>query len=527
MRDLVKVQKALLSVSDKSGIEDIARFLASSGVEILSTGGTARALISAGISVGNISDLTGFPEILGGRVKSLHPAVFGPILFARDDKDHLEVMSRLGMAAIDLVIVNLYPFERVAAFGDYKECIENIDIGGPSMVRAAAKNHEHVAIAIDPVDYESLMAEMTANDGATGMSFRRKQARKAFALTSCYDAAISEWMSKGEGPEFPNSLALPMQLNKVLRYGENPHQSAALYSRNDRAGTIAAARQLRGRPPGFNNIADADAAFKLVSEFEPSKHAACAIIKHCNPCGAATSTSCREAFRKALDCDRLSAFGGVVAFNRSLDAETAALILEVFTEIVIAPDVEQSALDVFAARPDVRVFSTGGMFDASESELEFKHVAGGYLVQSSDSATLDDFDMKIVTDRAPSRGQMDDLLFAWKIAKHAKSNAVVLAGGGATLGIGAGHTSRVDAARAAAWKANHRLGNASHSEGVESLVAASDAFFPFADGIEVVAESGAAAIIQPGGSIRDAEVIDSANKRNLAMVFSGIRGFRH
>ena len=529
MHDLVKVRKAILSVSDKSGIVDLARFLASLGIEILSTGGTAKAISSAGIGVREIADASGFPEILGGRVKSLHPAIFGPILYSRENERHSEELRRLGMEAIDLVVVNLYPFESAAVSGNFNECIENIDIGGPSLIRAAAKNHQSVAVATDPEDYDSLMAEMEANAGATGAQFRRRQAGRAFAATSRYDAAIFKWISTGDACAFPTTRTLQMRLKHELRYGENPHQSAAIYLRSDETGVVASARQHQGKSPGYNNIADADAAYKLVSEFEPAESAACAIIKHSIPCGAAVADTCREAFRKALDCDRHSAFGGVVAFNRPVDSKTAALILEVFTEVVIAPEIEQPALEAFKARPNVRVFSTGGSLVANEREFEFRQVSGGYLVQSTDSVTLSDFSLNVVSDSEPSQSQKDDLIFAWKIAKHAKSNAVILSSDGATLGIGSGQTSRVDAAKMAAWKLKNRLAEdvRKKAENDKSLVAASDAFFPFSDGIGVVAEAGAAAVIQPGGSIRDAEIIDEANKRGLVMVFSGVRNFRH
>ncbi|MDE0306198.1 MAG: bifunctional phosphoribosylaminoimidazolecarboxamide formyltransferase/IMP cyclohydrolase [Albidovulum sp.] len=529
MQDSIKVRKALLSVSDKSGIEDLARFLADIGIEIVSTGGTANAISSAGIKVTEISDTSGFPEILDGRVKTLHPAVFGPILFSRANEEHLAELRRLGMEAIDLVVVNLYPFESVAPTGDFDKCIDFIDIGGHSLIRAAAKNHQYVAVAASPADYELLKAEISENSGATSLRFRRGQAAKAYAATSQYDSAIFEWMSKSETDEFPEIRVFQSRLKEKLRYGENPHQAAAVYLRHDRPGAVASARQHQGKPPGYNNLADADAAFKLVSEFEPEESAACAIIKHCIPCGAAIADSCQGAFRNALNCDRLSAFGGVVAFNRSLDGETAALILDIFTEIVIAPEIERSALEAFRARPDTRILSTGGKFCPAATEFEIKQISGGYLAQDADASSVNGFSLKVVTDRAPSPRQKDDLIFAWKIAKHAKSNAVILASDGATRGIGAGQTSRVDAAKMAAWKLKSRLGEDARRkvERDKSLVAASDAFFPFSDGIEVVAEAGAEAVIQPGGSVRDGEIIDEANKRGLAMVFSGIRNFRH
>ncbi len=518
-----------MSAFDKTGIIELARFLDGFGVEIIATGGTSKALGSAGIAVTEIADATGFPEILGGRVKTLHPAVFAPILFSRDDKNHLDEMRGLGLKGIDLAVVNLYPFERAAASGDFKECIDNIDIGGPSMIRAAAKNHEFVAVAVDPGDYGSLMAEMAALDGATSLKFRRDRAGRAFALASRYDASIAEWISNSDAGEFTEMRSMQLRLKKKLRYGENPHQRAALYSLGERPGTVVAASQLQGSPPGYNNLADADAAFGLVSEFDPASHAACAIVKHGNPCGAAVAESCSRAFRKALDCDRLSAFGGVVAFNRTLDPEAAARIIENFMEVVIAPNVERSALEVLSARPNARVFSAGGLIDAERGDRDYKRISGGFLVQERDSASLNRSDMTIVTDIAPTQAQIEDLLFAWIVAKHAKSNAVVLASGGATLGIGAGQTSRVDAAREAARKARAMLKSADpgRNEGAKSLVAASDAFFPFADGLAVVAEAGAAAVVQPGGSIRDQEVIDEANRIGIAMAFSGIRSFRH
>ncbi len=527
--DLVKLRRALLSVSDKTGLVELGRALAERGVELVSTGGTARSLREAGLTVTDVAELTGFPEMMDGRVKTLHPAVHGGLLALRDDPAHVAAMEAHGIRPIDLLVVNLYPFEATVARGaDPADCIENIDIGGPAMIRAGAKNHAHVTVIVDPEDYEALLGELAHHDGATCGAFRRRMAMEAFARTAAYDAAVSGWMAGMIGVEAPRRRAAAGTLRQKLRYGENPHQRAAFYVDGNEAPGVATARQLQGKELSYNNINDTDAAFSLVAEFAPEEGPACVIVKHANPCGVARGESLRAAWQKAYDCDRVSAFGGIVAFNRPLDGETAEEIAAIFTEVVIAPEIPEEARRVFARKKNVRLLETGGLPDPLAPGLAWRQVTGGWLVQDRDNGTVRAKDLKVVTERAPTENELRDMLFAWKVAKHVKSNAIVYAKELATVGIGAGQMSRVDSTRIAARKARdmaEALGLAEPPT-VGSVVA-SDAFFPFPDGLLAAAEAGATAVIQPGGSIRDEDVIRAANEAGLAMVFTGMRHFRH
>ncbi len=521
------VRRALLSVSDKTGLAPFARALAAQGIEILSTGGTAKALREAGLNVMDVSAVTGFPEIMEGRVKTLHPAIHGGLLARRDKPDHVAAMKEHGITGIDLIAINLYPFEATLESGaDAAACVENIDIGGPAMIRAGAKNHEFVAVVTDPADYDSVITELAAGKGALALATRQKLARKAFALTSFYDSMIARWMSTQTQDSEPVQLiTAPGRLRQSLRYGENPHQGAALYTDGtDRPG-VACATQIQGKELSFNNINDTDAAFEAVSEFsEP----AVAIIKHANPCGVAVAASPLEAYRLALRCDPVSAFGGIIALNRPLDAATAAEIVKIFSEVIIAPAVDDDARAVLAKKDKVRVLVTGGLPDPRQKRITIRSIAGGLLVQDGDSGVIGPADLKTVTKRTPTEAELRDLLFAFKVCKHVKSNAIVYAKGGATAGIGAGQMSRIDSARIAAWKAEEAAKAAGLPESLaRGSVVASDAFFPFADGLIAAAEAGATAVIQPGGSIRDDEVIAAADERGLAMVLTGMRHFRH
>jgi phosphoribosylaminoimidazolecarboxamide formyltransferase/IMP cyclohydrolase len=523
------IRRALISLSDKSGLAEFARGLSELGVEIVSTGGTARAIAEAGIAVRDISDLTGFPEMMDGRVKTLHPKVHGGLLSVRGKPDHDEAMATHDIPAIDLVAVNLYPFEATVAKGaGFEECIENIDIGGPAMIRSAAKNHASVTVITDPADYDRVIEEMRAGNGATSLKTRKALAAKAYARTAAYDAAISAWFAGQVGDTAPLHRAFAGTLVQELRYGENPHQSAAFYRTGENRPGIATATQLQGKQLSYNNINDTDAAFELVAEFDPGKTAAVAIIKHANPCGVATGSSLAEAYEKALKCDSVSAFGGIIAANRPLDAEAARAMTEIFTEVIIAPDADEEARAIIAAKKNLRLLVAGGLPRAGEAGLTAKTVAGGLLVQGRDTGTIADLELKVVTRRAPSAQELEDLKFAFQVAKHVKSNTIVYAKNGATVGIGAGQMSRVDSARIAARKAVEAAEAAGESEPLtKGSVAASDAFFPFADGLLVVAEAGATAVIQPGGSMRDEEVIAAADEAGLAMVFTGMRHFRH
>ncbi|PWE29419.1 bifunctional phosphoribosylaminoimidazolecarboxamide formyltransferase/inosine monophosphate cyclohydrolase [Maritimibacter sp. 55A14] len=529
MTDLVPVRRALLSVSDKTGLEDLARALDARGVELVSTGGTARAIREAGLAVRDVSEITDFPEMMDGRVKTLHPMVHGGLLALRDNAEHRAAMEAHGIGAIDLLVVNLYPFEETVAKGaDYATCIENIDIGGPAMIRAAAKNHGFVNVVVDVADYAPLLAELEANDGATRLAFRQRLAQAAYARTGAYDAAVSNWMAGALGETTPRRRVFAGSLAQELRYGENPHQGAAFYTDGTGREGVATARQLQGKALSYNNINDTDAAYELVAEFDPEAAAACAIIKHANPCGVAQGDTLAEAYARAFDCDRTSAFGGIVALNRPLDGATAREIAEIFTEVVIAPGADEAARAVFAAKKNLRLLVTGGLPDPTAPLLAYKPVAGGMLVQDKDAGRLDPAALQVVTKRAPSETEMADMLFAWKVAKHVKSNAIVYARGGATVGVGAGQMSRVDSTRIAARKS----ADMAEVLGLEDpttkgSVVASDAFFPFPDGLLAAAEAGATAVIQPGGSMRDADVIAGADEAGLAMVFTGMRHFRH
>ena len=523
------IRRALISVSDKTGLADLGRALDQRGVEILSTGGTARALREAGVPVIDVAEVTGFPEMMDGRVKTLHPAIHGGLLGLRDNADHVAAMQAHGIRPIDLLVVNLYPFEATVAQGaDYDSCIENIDIGGPAMIRAAAKNHAHVLTIVDVEDYDKLIGDMDQHGGAVCEKFRRRRAQIAFARTAAYDAAVSNWMAGAIGFDTPRRRAFAGSLAQPLRYGENPHQKAAFYTDGSARPGVATARQLQGKALSYNNINDTDAAFELVAEFDPAEAPACAIIKHANPSGVAVGASLAEAYQAAFDCDRTSAFGGIVALNRALDEETARLIVEVFTEVVIAPEVSEAAREVFAARKNLRLLETGGLPDARAPITTYRQVAGGFLVQDKDVGRVAADDLKVVTKLAPTAAQMRDLLFAWKVAKHVKSNAIVYARGGATVGVGAGQMSRVDSALIAATKAERMAKALGLDESpARGAAVASDAFFPFPDGLMEAAAAGAACVIQPGGSVRDDEVIAAADAAGLAMVFTGMRHFRH
>jgi len=525
MTDSLPIRRALLSVSDKTGIVDFARFLASRGAEILSTGGTAQAIRDAGIPVKDVSEHTGFPEILDGRVKTLVPQVHGGILGRRDDAAHLAQMDAHAIAPIDLVAVNLYPFEATVAKGAaFDDCIENIDIGGPAMIRSAAKNHAHVVVVTEPAHLAHVMAEIEAS-GGTSHALRRELAAAAYARTAAYDAAISTWFAGRIGQEFPPRLAFAGSLAQTLRYGENPHQKAGFYLDGSARPGIATARQVQGKELSFNNLNDTDAAYECVAEFE---RPCIVIVKHANPCGVAEAATLADAWDAALRCDPVSAFGGIIAANRKLDAASAEQMTSIFSEVVIAPDADEEAKAIFARKKNLRLLLTGGLPDPAAAGMVFRSVAGGFLAQSRDAGRVMESGLRVVTKRAPTSQEMADLLFAFRVCKHVKSNAIIYAKGGATVGIGAGQMSRVDSARIAAWKSSE----AAKAAGVETSLAvgsvvASDAFFPFADGLQAAAAAGATAVIQPGGSMRDNEVIAAADEAGLAMVFTGMRHFRH
>ena len=519
------IRRALISVSDKSGLLDLGKFLLAQGVEILSTGGTAKALRDAGLKVIEVSDHTGFPEMMDGRVKTLHPKIHGGLLARRDNAEDKAAMEKHGIAPIDLVIVNLYPFEATVAAGKSEaDCIENIDIGGPALIRGASKNHADVTVIVDPSDYARLMEEMKANEGATTLAFRKLLAGKAYRRTAAYDAAIGAWFAEKAGEPFPERLVFAGELKQSMRYGENPHQAAAFYTGGPARFGVASASQLQGKELSYNNLNDTDAAYELVAEFGDT---ACAIIKHANPCGVALGASLKDAYLKALACDPESAFGGIVALNRALDKDAAEEIAKLFVEVIIAPSVTADARAIFAAKKNLRVLEAGGLPDAAGHGMTVRMLAGGYLLQDRDAAVVGD-DLKVVTQRAPSNAEMADLRFAFTVAKHVKSNAIVYAKNGATVGVGAGQMSRVNSSRIATWKAEDasRAAGEAKSRAVGSVVA-SDAFFPFADGLIAAAEAGVTAVIQPGGSIRDDEVIAAADERGLAIVFTGMRHFRH
>ena len=528
MTDLAPLRRALLSVSDKTGLVDLGAALAKRGVELLSTGGTAAALREAGLSVRDVADVTGFPEMMDGRVKTLHPAIHGGLLALRDDADHVAAMDTHGIGAIDLLVVNLYPFEDTVARGaDDATCIENIDIGGPAMIRAAAKNHHFVTVVTDVADYDAVLAELDAQGGQTRLAFRQSLAQTAYARTAAYDAAVSTWMAGAIGQAEPRRRIIAGSHAQSLRYGENPHQSATFYHGGDARPGVATATQHQGKELSYNNINDTDAAFELISEFGDDTPT-CVIVKHANPCGVAQGDTLADAYRRAFDCDRTSAFGGIIALNRPLDAQTAQAITGILTEVVIAPGADQAAKEIFAAKKNMRLLTTDGLADPQASFQIWRQVSGGYLVQDRDNGQVSRDALRIVTKVAPTEAQMDDLLFAWSVAKHVKSNAIVYAKDGATVGIGAGQMSRVDSSRIAARKAQDMadaLGLAAPL--TEGSVVASDAFFPFADGLLAAANAGARAVIHPGGSVRDDDVIAAADEAGLAMVLTGMRHFRH
>jgi phosphoribosylaminoimidazolecarboxamide formyltransferase/IMP cyclohydrolase len=524
-----RVARALISVSDKTGLLDFARSLDKHGIEIVSTGGTAKALADAGLKVIDVSEITGFPEMMDGRVKTLHPKVHGGLLAIRDNKEHAGAMQTHGIKPIDLLVVSLYPFEATVAKGaSFEDCIENIDIGGPAMIRAAAKNHNDVAVVVDADDYKILLDELAAQKGATTLALRQKFAAKAYARTAAYDAAISNWFADQLGDTAPTFRAFGGKLAEALRYGENPHQNAAFYRSPEQRPGVATAKQLQGKQLSYNNINDTDAAYECIGEFDPKRTAACVIVKHANPCGVAEGDSMVEAYRKALACDSTSAFGGIVALNRTLDAEAARAITEIFTEVIIAPDATGEAIAIVGAKKNLRLLVAGGLPDPRAKGLLVKSVAGGLLVQSRDNAVADDMDLKVVTKRAPTNAELRDLRFAFRVAKHVKSNTIIYAKDNATVGIGAGQMSRIDSARIAARKAQDAAKELGLAEPLtKGSVVASDAFFPFADGLLVAIEAGATAVIQPGGSMRDDEVIKAADDAGIAMVFTGTRHFRH
>ena len=522
-----KIARALISVSDKNGLVDLARMLAAHNVEILSTGGSAERLRQEGIPVKEVADYTGFPEMMDGRVKTLHPKIHGGLLQRHDNADHQAAAAKHGIGPIDLIVVNLYPFRATVAKGaDFATCVENIDIGGPAMIRSAAKNHDFVAVVTDPAQYEDLLTEIQTHDGGTTLAFRKRLAAAAFKHTASYDAAIGNWFAQQLGEEYPETLTVTATLRQKLRYGENPHQTAAFYVTDAPRVSVANAIQIQGKELSYNNINDTDAALAMVSEF--TAEPAVAIIKHANPCGVAVGSNLLDAYQRALACDSTSAFGGIIACNRPLDGKTAQAITQIFSEVIIAPDLDDEAQKILAAKKNLRVLLTRGMPDPAFPDVVMKSVAGGYLVQSSDNLVLDPATLKCVTKRQPTEAEMRDLIFAFTVGKHVKSNTIVYAKDGATVGIGAGQMSRVDSARIAARKAQDAAAALGLAEPLtKGCVAASDAFFPFADGLLASVEAGATAVIHPGGSMRDAEVIEAADKAGLAMVFTGIRHFYH
>jgi phosphoribosylaminoimidazolecarboxamide formyltransferase/IMP cyclohydrolase len=525
------IRRALLSVSDKSGLVEFAKGLARHGVMLISTGGTAKVLRDAGLKVADVSEITGFPEMMDGRVKTLHPIIHGGLLGLRDK--HAAVMKEHGIEPIDLVVCNLYPFEATVAKGaPFEEVIENIDIGGPAMIRSASKNHESVTVVVDTEDYTPVLAEMDVNAGSTTPALRKRLAQTAYARTAAYDAAVSNWfageLAKDGVQEPPRRRAFAGTLRQSLRYGENPHQEAAFYTTDDKRPGVSTAEQLQGKELSYNNINDTDAAYELVAEFDPEANAGCAIIKHANPCGVALAGSLKEAYEKALACDPVSAYGGIVAFNRTLDGATAELISKIFTEVIIAPDADTDARRILAAKKGLRLLVAGGLPDPTLPGLTFKSVSGGMVVQSRDNGRVSRSVLKVVTKRPPTEAEVADMLFAFPVCKHVKSNAIVFARNLAAVGIGGGQMSRVDAAHIAVEKCRATCKAAGLAEPTtKGSVAASDAFFPFPDGLEEIAEAGATAVIQPGGSVHDKDVIAAADEAGLAMVFTGMRHFRH
>ncbi len=527
MPDIVPIKRALLSVFDKSGMEDFAKELARLGVELISTGGTSKLIAGTGVAVRDISDLTGFPEMMDGRVKTLHPKVHGGLLAVRDNAEHKAAMDRHGIGAIDLVVANLYPFEATIAKGSsYEETIENIDIGGPAMIRSAAKNHAYVSVVVDPNDYEPVL-EAVRQQGGVPYEMRQRLAAKAYARTAAYDSVISNWFAGKIGYNDVPYRSFAGQLAEVMRYGENPHQWAAFYRTGEQRPGVATARQLQGKSLSYNNLNDTDAAFELISEFDPTVPAV-AIIKHANPCGVATGATLADAYRKALRCDPVSAFGGIIALNGEIDAEVASEMIKIFTEVIVAPSATDDAIKIIATKKNLRLLLTGALADPKAAGLMAKSVAGGLLVQGRDNGRIEDAELKVVTKTAPSAAQLADLQLAMKVAKHVKSNAIVYVKDGATVGIGAGQMSRVDSSCVAHRKAM----DAAEAAGLkgaltEGSVVASDAFFPFPDGMLAAVAAGATAVIQPGGSMNDQAVIDAADEAGIPMVFTGMRHFRH
>ena len=527
--DKVKIERALLSVFDKTGLIELANALHEMNIELLSTGGSAKAIADAGIPVTDVSSVTNFPEIMDGRVKTLHPSIHGGLLAIRDDEDHVKAMADNDINNIDLLICNLYPFEETVASGaNYASCVENIDIGGPAMIRAAAKNHAYVTAITDTADYEELLKTLGENEGSTNLDFRKQMAAKAYGSTAKYDASVSNWFADVLEIQTPTHRTFGGTLSQVMRYGENPHQTAGFYLSGDARPGVATARQLQGKQLSYNNINDTDAAFELISEFDPNDVAAVAIIKHANPCGVATGKTLTEAYNKALACDPVSAFGGIIALNQTIDADVAERMVEIFTEVIIAPDASEEAIAIIAKKKNLRLLLTSGLADPRTSGLFAKTVSGGMLVQSRDNGNVDDLELKTVTKRQPTPQELSDLKFAFRIAKHVKSNAIIYVKDAATVGVGAGQMSRVDSARIAARKAQ----DAADAAGMDTpltigSVVASDAFFPFADGLLSAIEAGATAVIQPGGSMRDDEAIAAADEAGIAMVLTGMRHFRH
>ncbi len=528
MTDLLPLKRALISVSDKTGLIEHARALSDLGAALVSTGGTKSAIADAGLEVRDVSAVTGFPEMMDGRVKTLHPKVHGGLLALRDNAEHAAAMKEHGIEGFDVLYVNLYPFEATVARGaDFETCIENIDIGGPAMIRAAAKNYGFIAVATDAEDMEAILAEAKAH-GGTSLALRKKLSAKAFARTGAYDAAISAWYAAQLGEAAPTWRAFGGKLKQTLRYGENSHQSAAFYTNEEKRFGVATAKQLQGKELSYNNLNDTDAAFELVAEFDPQASAAVAIIKHANPCGVALGGDLTEAYLRALECDPVSAFGGIVAVNRKLDKAAAEKMVEIFTEVVIAPEADEDAIAVFAKKKNLRLLVTGGLPAPNQSALTFKTLAGGFLVQDRDIGRVTRADLKVVTKKAPTDAQLRDLLFAFTVCKHVKSNAIVYARDGQTAGIGAGQMNRRDSARIAALRAKEAAETAKKPGSLaDGAACASDAFFPFPDGLLQAVEAGATSVIQPGGSIRDDEVIKAADEAGIAMVFTGMRHFRH
>ena len=525
--DIVPVRRALLSVFDKTGVVELARGLAEAGVELVSTGGTHWLLREAGLPVREVAEVTGFPEMMDGRVKTLHPNVHGGLLAVRDDPAHAAAAEAHGIAPMDLLVCNLYPFEQtIASSADYPTVIENIDIGGPAMTRSAAKNHRFVTVLVDPADYPEVLAAI--GRGGVPAAMRQRLAAKAFARTAAYDAAISGWFAQTlELRDLPYR-SFAGTLRESMRYGENPHQWGAFYTTGENRPGVATARQLQGKNLSYNNFNDTDAAFELVSEFDPTAGSAVAIIKHANPCGVAVGGSLAEAYRLALRCDPTSAYGGIVALNREIDPDAAAEIVKIFTEVIVAPGASPQAIEIIAAKKNLRLLLTGGLADPRAPGATVRSVSGGLLVQARDNRSVGAADLRVVTERAPTETELVDLRIADTVAKHVKSNAIVYVRDGATVGIGAGQMSRVDSSRIAAGKAADATAAAGLPEPLtRGSVVASDAFFPFADGLLAAVDAGATAVIQPGGSLRDDEVIAAADKAGIAMVFTGLRHFRH